>query len=154
MQEFIFTGLLGALLIITCCFVVYETLRFIWARLPRMKSHPRMRILLLVCGIFGSHIVNIWLFGAVYYALLQLGYGSFTGTDIERGIYSLDIFGCVYFSAVTYTTLGIGDITPEGAMRMLTGVQSLTGFLLIGWTVTFTYLAMEKFWELPHRRRK
>lgn len=43
---------------------------------------------------------------------------------------------------------------PLGSIRMITGVESLTGFLLIGWTVSFTYLAMEKFWELPHHRGK
>lgn len=154
MEEFVLTGLLGIALIILSCFVIYETLRFIWKRLPHMHQHPRMRVLMLLCGIFGGHIVNIWLFGAVYFILIAHGYGNLTGTDVERGLYVLDIFGCIYFSAVTYTTLGIGDLTPEGAMRMLTGVESLTGFLLIGWTVTFTYLAMEKFWELPHRKHK
>ena len=153
MLEFLFTGALGALLILMCSLSVYELLRLVWQRLPTMKAHPRKRVLAVVAAVFGGHIINIWIFGLVYYLLYINGYGTFTGTDIERGIYKLDIFGAVYFSAVSYTTLGLGDIAPEGALRMIASVEALTGFVMIGWTVSFTYLAMEKFWAMPHRRK-
>lgn len=153
MEELLLTSILGIALIAICTVLTYEILRHIWGTLPALRSHPRQRVLLMVCAIFGAHIANIWIFGAAYYFLLQNGYGTFTGTDIDRGIYALDFMGCVYFSAVTYSTLGIGDITPEGAMRMITSVEALTGFILIGWTVSFTYLTMEKFWQLPHRKK-
>jgi hypothetical protein len=154
MNEFLLTGLIGIALIAICGFNIYELLRLVWRRLPDMRAHPRMRVLLVVGAVFMGHIINIWIFGAVYYALIQLGLGNLAGAAIERGDYPLDLFGCVYFSAVIYTTVGLGDITPEGWLRMITGVQGLTGFIMIGWTVSFTYLAMEKFWELPHRHRK
>jgi len=154
MQEFIFTGLLGALLIFTCAMTIYELLRYIWGILPRMTSTPRTRVFIVVAGAFFGHILNIWIFGIVYYLLHIAGMGTFIGTAIERGEYKLDIFGCIYFSAVTYTTVGFGDITPEGSLRMITGVEALTGFMLVGWTISFTYLAMERFWQLPHRKAK
>lgn len=152
MEEFALSGLLGICLIFICSMIIYELLRAVWHKLPHMKAHPRKRVLLMVAGVFAGHIINIWIFGAVYHLLCVYGYGTFTGTDIERGLYHLDVFGAMYFSAVTYTTLGLGDITPEGALRMIAGVEALTGFIMIGWTVTFTYLAMEKFWVLPHKR--
>lgn len=154
MQEFLITGLLGITLIAACCLNIYEILRYLWRLLPRLTWPPRPRIFAVMAGVFIGHILNIWLFGFVYYALIHWAdMGTFIGTAIERGDYKLDIFGCIYFSAVTYSTVGFGDFTPEGALRMIAGVEALAGFILIGWTVSFTYLTMEKFWELPHRRR-
>ncbi len=153
MQEFIITSIIGILLICACSLVIYELLRFVWGRLPHMTMMPRKRVLLVIGAVFLGHITNIWIFGVVYYLLIHYGMGTLAGGVVDKGEYAIDIFGCLYFSAVSYTTLGLGDVTPEGALRMITGVESLSGFILIGWTVTFTYLAMEKFWTLPHRKR-
>lgn len=152
MQEFLLTGMLGIILISLCCLNIYELLRHIWKRLARVTHSPRLRILTVIWTIFAAHILNIWLFGFVYYYLHYFALGTLSGSAIEHGKYTLDVFGCMYFSAVIYSTLGLGDITPVGALRMITGVEALTGFILMGWTVSFTYLAMQKFWELPHRR--
>jgi hypothetical protein len=154
MQEFLITSLLGLLLIAVCSLTIYEVLRLTWSRLPRLSMPPRLRVLLVIVVVFCAHIFNIWVFGAVYYALTQVGMGTLAGASVARGDYVVDFFGCLYFSAVSYSTLGLGDVTPEGALRMIAGVEALSGFILIGWTVSFTYLTMEKFWELPHRRGK
>lgn len=154
MHEFIITSLLGILLIGLCSLVIYEILRFVWGKLPSLTMLPRKRVLLVIGAVFFGHIANIWIFGAVYYLLAHADMGTLSGAVITSGIYHLDFFGYLYFSAVTYSTVGFGDVTPEGALRMIAGVEALSGFILIGWTVTFTYLAMEKFWELPHGRSK
>ncbi|MDX2072736.1 MAG: potassium channel family protein [Alphaproteobacteria bacterium] len=154
MREFLITSLIGILLIGVCSLVIYELLRFVWGRLPRMTVMPRARVLLVVASVFLGHIINIWIFGIAYYALAHVGLGTLVGAEIASGNYALDFFGYLYFSAVSYSTVGFGDVTPEGALRMIAGVEGLTGFILIGWTVTFTYLAMEKFWSLPHNRNK
>jgi hypothetical protein len=52
-----------------------------------------------------------------------------------------------YLSITTFTTLGIGDVHPRGALRTIAGVESLNGLVLIGWSASFTYLSMEQFWE-------
>ena len=44
--------------------------------------------------------------------------------------------------------MGFGDVSPVGPLRLLAGAEALTGFMLIGWTASFTYLAMRDFWEL------
>lgn len=153
MQEFLSAGLLGCVLIALCCLNVYETLRHIWGLLPRLTWPPHLRVLAVVAGIFIIHIVNIWLFGLVYYIMHTFHWGTLTGATIEHGKYALDIFGCIYFSAVIYSTLGLGDISPEGGLRMIAGVEALSGFILIGWTVSFTFLTMQHFWQLPHKRK-
>jgi hypothetical protein len=52
----------------------------------------------------------------------------------------------MYFSAITYTTVGYGDLVPLGALRFLAAVESLAGFVLVSWSASFTYLVMERFW--------
>src|SRR5262245_19298951 len=48
-----------------------------------------------------------------------------------------DLRSALYFSAVTYTTTGYGDLVlPEG-WRLLGGVEALTGILMCGWSTGF-----------------
>jgi len=58
------------------------------------------------------------------------------------------LMDCIYFSAETYTSLGFGDVTPVGHMRLLVGVEALNGLLLVAWSASYTYLSMERFWSL------
>lgn len=51
-----------------------------------------------------------------------------------------------YYSAVSLTSLGFGDLTPIGHLRLLTAVEALTGLVLIAWTASFAYLQMQRFW--------
>lgn len=52
----------------------------------------------------------------------------------------------MYFSAITYTTVGFGDFVPTGPVRFLAGTEALTGFLLITWSASFTFLEMRRYW--------
>lgn len=153
MQDFLLSGLIGAGIIIVTCLLVYESLRIIWVVLPRLTIPYRMRILVVICGVFAIHIVNIWIYGIAYYLLVQhCDLGTLIGGNMVGGLHPLDFWGYIYFSAITYSTVGFGDITPEGGLRMLSSAESLNGIVAIGWTVSFTYLAMEKFWAVAHKR--
>jgi len=39
---------------------------------------------------------------------------------------------CIYYSIVTFTTLGYGDLQPQGLGRVLAAMQALTGYLILG----------------------
>jgi len=52
----------------------------------------------------------------------------------------------LYFSFTVYTTVGFGDIYPQGELRFLTGIESLTGLVLITWTASFLYVKMTRYW--------
>jgi len=52
----------------------------------------------------------------------------------------------LYYSGVIYTTLGLGDIHPEGHIRFITAMEALNGFLLITWSASFTFVAMGRLW--------
>jgi hypothetical protein len=105
-----------------------------------MRRRPR--VLLLIFAVLIVHSVEIFLFGLGYYVLLQEpAYGTL------QGIGQLNIVNCGYFSAVVYTTLGLGDIVPHGPIRILAGPQSLAGFVLITWSASFTFIEMQSFWK-------
>jgi hypothetical protein len=54
---------------------------------------------------------------------------------------------------VSYPSLGSGDVFAIDNVRLISGVEALVGLLMVGWSASFTYLAMEKFWPM-HGERK
>ena len=54
----------------------------------------------------------------------------------------------VYFSAVTFTTLGYGDITLSSEWRLMSGFEAIGGIVLIGWTTAFLFAVLQKSWSL------
>ncbi len=103
----------------------------------------------LIVGIFGAllaHITEIWMFAFGYYFLIRFtSMGTLIAFDTGEAIHS--VLDCIYYSFITYTTLGFGDIIPTGTLRFLTGLESLTGLVLITWTASFMYFEMQKYWD-------
>src|SRR5687768_7145415 len=48
-----------------------------------------------------------------------------------------DLSSAFYFSAVTYTTTGYGDLVLPKEWRLVGGVEALTGILMCGWSAAF-----------------
>ncbi len=57
-----------------------------------------------------------------------------------------DFETAVYFSSVTYTTLGYGDIVPMGSWRVLCGIQAMNGILLFGWSTALLIMLVQQIW--------
>jgi hypothetical protein len=54
----------------------------------------------------------------------------------------------VYFSAVTFTTLGYGDITlADHHWRLLSGAEALNGVLLAGWSTALLFAVFQRCWK-------
>ena len=58
-----------------------------------------------------------------------------------------DLETAVYFSFVTFTTLGYGDITLSDGWRLLSGIQALNGILLVGWSTALMFAVVQKSWQ-------
>ena len=71
---------------------------------------------------------------AIFYAYSFRHLGP---TELFAGNLQNSFVDFFYFSITTYTTLGIGDVYPLGNMRIVVGLQSLVGLMLIAWTATF-----------------
>ena|SRR5215831_2973126 len=50
-----------------------------------------------------------------------------------------DFTSATYFSAVTYTTTGYGDLVLPSEWRLVGAVEALTGILMCGWSTGFFF---------------
>ncbi|MNE58957.1 Ion channel [compost metagenome] len=50
----------------------------------------------------------------------------------------------IYFSSVTYTSLGYGDITLAPVWRIMSGFEAMNGILLIGWSTAMFYAVVQR----------
>lgn len=135
--------------LITTVFVIslviglhYEVLRACIGFLPAVAHRRRQRVVILILVILLTHAVEIWLFAFGYYTLLQLdGFGTITGfVEITT------LLDHAYFSAMVYTTVGFGDVYPIGPIRFMSGMEALTGLVMITWSASFTFLEMQRDW--------
>ena len=108
------------------------------------------RLMDVLCG-YGYRPLNtilssllIWFFFALIYFYLTYYHGS--GISLPEGVdlSSWEIFAySLYYSAVTFTTTGYGDITPEsGLIKLLSGVEAALGIVLLS---TFIFALTERF---------
>ena len=58
-----------------------------------------------------------------------------------------DLPSSLYFSAVTYTTTGYGDLVLPQEWRLVGGVEALTGILMCGWSTAFFFAIVGKLHE-------
>lgn len=140
-------------LVLATILIHYEVLRLASNHVHDLPIAPRLRIIPVVIAAFIGHTLEVWLYGLAYWALTgQFGLGTIKGAG------PLGVEDYVYFSAVTYTSLGFGDLVPTGHLRLIAGVEGLNGLILIGWSASFTYLAMERYWPLhadvPRKKRR
>ena len=91
----------------------------------RFRLHGRRsRVLAMntvVLGIFIVLTVEVWLWAAVYVLLGAVP----------------DFPTALYFSTITFSTVGYGDVVPDHAWRMLAALEGIDGFLIIGWSTAY-----------------
>jgi carbon starvation protein CstA len=94
------------------------------ARRFRLHSHDTGRGLVMmtsVLGIFALHTVEVWLW-ALAYSLVET---VRTFTD------ALDL------STAMFSTIGYGQIRIAPTWRLLTALEGINGFILIGWSTAY-----------------
>jgi hypothetical protein len=105
----------------------------------RLRPHESMwrqagMILLVVFGIFALHTLQIWC-----YALLYRLLGEFA--TFERAL---------YFSTVSFSTLGLGDLTLSVNWRVLGAIEAMNGLVLIAWSTAFLMSVTTRLRLLEH----
>ena len=127
---------------ILCVLIHYEAMSRGMRVLPKMGIPRRMRICGLILGLLLAHVVEVWLFAIIYWLLdpyEQLG--QITG-PFDEG--ALDF---VYFSVVTFSTLGFGDYVANGPITILVGTEALVGLAFIAWTASIAFMEMQRDWD-------
>ena len=133
--------LINCLVVATAVLVHYEFLFRLSAVIPKIQIKHRYKIVFGVFGALVAHAVEIWLFALAYYLMHKAeGWGELSGN------FNGSLMDCVYFSFTVFSTVGFGDIVPIGDLRYLTGIESLTGLVLITWSASFLYFEMQRYW--------
>ncbi len=93
----------------------------------------------IVLLMFIVTLVEVLVWAATYFAL--------------NAIQSFD--RALYFSMVTFTTLGYGDIVLDEHWRLLASFESANGIIMFGWTTAIVFAAVRHFYfiEEPERPR-
>jgi hypothetical protein len=140
MPDYLLAALVSILMVVLCVTVHYEMLVQL-ERLSRSLRRHRWMILVVMHGLLVAHVIEIWLFGFAYFAAERwLELGSILPSNG-------DWFEHIYYSAIVYTTVGFGDLVPEGALRMITATEALAGLALITWSASFAFLQMQRIWR-------
>lgn len=82
-------------------------------------------------------IVIFWIllsFTSNYWILYNIDSSSFIG-HMGEGFFE-EFFNCFYFSVVTFTTVGYGDIQPLGYIRLFSLLEIFTGFIMIVYIIS------------------
>ena len=128
------------ILVSICVSLHYEVLNRCNRLVAFLDHRRRRRMVALIFLILATHVIEIWFFAIGYAVLLDYGLGSLDGLPIEG------FTDYAYYSAMVYTTVGFGDIVPDGPIRLLSGMEGLTGLVMITWSASFTFLYMQRYW--------
>ena len=118
-------------------------LKFLARRLEHHTSHgtqPNLfgAILFTAVILLMIHIIEAFLWAVLY--LLLPG---------RSGLENLhDAF---YFSMITITTLGYGDITLNEQWHLLSGLESMIGIIVFGMSTAMIYAVVQKCWMFTHK---
>lgn len=102
--------------------------------MSRLAIFPLTLLLAATVGIIAIHTVEIW-----FYALLYLQLGAFS--HFEQAL---------YFSTVTYATIGYGDVVMEHQWRILGAIEGAGGIIMLGWSTAFVVSLMTQLKLIGH----
>lgn len=93
-----------------------------------------LMILFCVFGLFALHTCEIWLYAVLYRVL-----GETSGFE-----------EALYFSTVTFASLGYGDIVLTPRWRMVSAIEAANGVILFAWSTAFLLTATRRLKLLEH----
>jgi len=102
----------------------------------------RHLMLRLIFGLIALQAMSMMVFGIAYWALLHVPEAG----SID-GAHRATLFDAFYLSAMTYSTVGFGDLTPKGPIRWLAGAEALMGLMMVAWSASFAFMEMSRHWR-------
>ena len=92
-------------------------------------------VLLTVFGVFGLHTLQIWSYAVLYRVLGEL-------RTFEEAL---------YFSTVTFVSLGYGDVVLTTRWRLLSAIEAANGVILIAWSTAFLLAVTTRLKLFAHK---
>lgn len=107
-------------------------------QMPLLSPHRALSVLVDWFSGYGEKPVRVVMFSlgliavctGIYFFSSGISYqGEVIGLNSQSSLADNldDLISCLYFSVVTFTTLGYGDVTPFGATRIVAAVEAFTG---------------------------
>lgn len=125
--------LVGLTVIFQAAFTVVglRCLDWLERRKHRFSHHHAIFIIVFfVLLMFVAIVIDIWIWAAFYHVSGALA-------DLEEAL---------YFSTVTFTTLGYGDIILAKEWRLLASFEAANGLIIFGWATAFVVAAVQHFY--------
>lgn len=100
------------------------------------------KIVTLVVSIFMiglALMIDIWLWTLLFYYLEPNVLG-----DIETAL---------YFTTITFTTVGYGDVVLSPEWRLLSSSTAINGMILFGWSTAFIFEIMTALYKPSNKNR-
>ena len=115
---------------------IITLIRFLTSWMPRRRpaeSYLGMVEVLVVTvlAVFFLHTLEIWC-----WALFYLWVGEFA--ELERAL---------YFSTVTFSTLGYGDITLQDRWQLLSSFEAANGIILFGVSTGLVFAIIQRLYN-------
>lgn len=113
-------------------------------RLFDAQSHASLysgtTIILTTVVLLSLHLVEILMWAAFFFLL--------PGQSGLEGFHE-----AIYFSLVTFTTLGYGDVTLSESWRVLSGFEAMIGITVFGLTTATLFSVMQTLWHETHGKK-
>jgi hypothetical protein len=130
--------LLIALILMAMCVAIHAI--GVSSALEWLRRHPRGALNL-------AAITRLFVYIAVWMVMLHLAEISLWAVFyVWRGAMP-DLPSALYFSAVTYTTTGYGDLVLPQEWRLVGAIEALTGILMCGWSTGFFFLVVSRMFQ-------
>ena len=116
----------------------FSTIYFLRIFIPQFKKWRKgndvvtsfLMMVFLIMFFTLMHGAQCTLWAAVYY--------------YNPHITSLSSFSeSIYFSLVTFTTIGYGDVVIDSEWRILAGIEAINGIMLVGWSTAMVFAFLQ-----------
>jgi hypothetical protein len=91
-------------------------------------------IMFVVMGLMVMYAIEVWLYAGAYLVIGAL-------PDLESAL---------YFSTVSFTTIGYGDVVLGERWRLVGAIEGANGLLLFGWSTAFLFSVISRMRALEH----
>ena len=92
-----------------------------WFSLHRHDFGKSVAMVTTVLGLFLVHTTEIWMWAALFFSIHAIA----------------PFQDALYFSTVSFSTVGYGDIIVGEKWRLLAALEAINGFILIGWSTAY-----------------
>lgn len=108
---------------------------------PGIRKSKGMKLMESVTTLSYGTLFEIWagmalVYGLAYFGLSYMGDGTQGPTHLSELTFWPRLFDSIYFSVITATSTGYGDIAPQGISKVLSGIQSISALFVFAVFVT------------------